>query len=390
MSYYISSNNNRFYCGLESAYGVAPTPTSTNRFSAVKLTARQELDLAPRRDKTGSRTFAGTPTGARKKTSFAIKSYMSTWIPGSPQPGYGPLVLAALGSSLQSTGGNLVANVINNTQVAFSSPHGLNVNQATSFNGEIRFVANVVDSTNIVLNAPFSITPTSGAQLLPTITYYPTAALPSVSIFDYWSPSTALQRVLVGAAIDNMSVIVNSDYHEFHFEGFAKDVVDSSSFSSGQGGMNAFPPEPAIADFDLNVVPGNLGQAWIGSTAQQFQTVTSASVHISNNLDTRVREFGSSVPLAICPGARTVTLDLALFEKDDTATASLYQSARLRTPISIMLQLGQTQGQLFGIYLKSVIPELPEFDDSETRLQWKFGKSRAQGTVDDEIAVAFA
>ena len=55
-----------------------------------------------------------------------------------------------------------------------------------------------------------------------------------------------------------------------------------------------------------------------------------------------------------------------------------------------MLQLGQSTGQLLGIYLKSVVPELPEFDDSENRLQWRFNKSQAQGTTDDEIAVAFA
>ncbi len=54
-----------------------------------------------------------------------------------------------------------------------------------------------------------------------------------------------------------------------------------------------------------------------------------------------------------------------------------------------MFQLGQDAGQLFGLYLKSVIPEVPEFDDSETRLQWRFRGCRAQGTVDDEMVVAF-
>ena len=94
--------------------------------------------------------------------------------------------------------------------------------------------------------------------------------------------------------------------------------------------------------------------------------------------------------MAVAPGSRSVYLDLSLFEKDDVATASLYQAARQRSPISVMIQLGQAQGQLFGVYLKSVVPEMPQFDDSETRLQWRFQKSQAQGTCDDEIAVAFA
>jgi hypothetical protein len=54
-----------------------------------------------------------------------------------------------------------------------------------------------------------------------------------------------------------------------------------------------------------------------------------------------------------------------------------------------MFQLGEQEGQLLGVYLKSVVPEVPEFDDSEPRLQWHFRDSRAQGTVDDEIALAF-
>jgi hypothetical protein len=55
-----------------------------------------------------------------------------------------------------------------------------------------------------------------------------------------------------------------------------------------------------------------------------------------------------------------------------------------------MVQLGEQAGQLFGAYMSAMIPEVPEFDDSETRLQWKFTNSRAQGSVDDELYIAFA
>jgi hypothetical protein len=36
-----------------------------------------------------------------------------------------------------------------------------------------------------------------------------------------------------------------------------------------------------------------------------------------------------------------------------------------------------------------VVPEVPEFDDGENRLQWKFSGSQAQGIGNDEICVAF-
>ena len=36
----------------------------------------------------------------------------------------------------------------------------------------------------------------------------------------------------------------------------------------------------------------------------------------------------------------------------------------------------------------SVVPVVPEFDDSDNRLQWKFQGSKAQGTANNEIVVA--
>ncbi len=390
MPSYISSNANRLYCGLETAFGQAPVVTAASRISTVKLTTAQETDLATRKDKTGSRTFGGNPAGGRLKTSFELKTYMNSWAGGASGPSNGPLFEAALGATpLISTGG-VVAASTTGTQIGFSSAHGLIANQAVSSNGEMRFVAAILDASNIIVNAPFTHPLTAGAQLAATITYLPATQLPSVSIFDYWSPSTAVQRALVGAAVDKMSITLNGDYHEFEFSGSAKDILDSSSFTGGQGALTAFPTEPSLGNFDLSVVPGNLGQVWLGASPQQFLTITEASLQLANQLDTRSKEFGASTPLAVSPGVRKVLLNFSLFEKDDVATAQLYQAARQRSPVSVMLQLGVSTGQLLGIYMKSVVPEVPSFNDTDSRLQWKFEKSRAQGTSDDEIAVAFA
>jgi hypothetical protein len=55
-----------------------------------------------------------------------------------------------------------------------------------------------------------------------------------------------------------------------------------------------------------------------------------------------------------------------------------------------MLQLGEQTNQLVGVYLPAMVPDVPEFDDSETRLQWKFQNDRAQGTADNELYISFA
>jgi hypothetical protein len=210
-----------------------------------------------------------------------------------------------------------------------------------------------------------------------------------VSIFDYWDPSTAVQRILDGAGMNTMTVKVNGDFQEFDFAGPAMDLIDSASFMSGEGGLTAYPAEPTVAGFDYTVVPGYLGEIWMGVTPTQFFTVTSAELTLDNDIELRAREFGSEFARCIAAGQRSVKLNFELFELVDAQTPALYQAARSRSPIAVMLQLGEQTTQLFGAYMPAMVPEVPEFDDSETRLQWKFTNDRAQGTVDDELYIAF-
>jgi hypothetical protein len=58
-----------------------------------------------------------------------------------------------------------------------------------SCNGEIRFVTAIVSTTAVQVNAPFSSAPGAGAEISPSISYFPATELPSVSLFDYWDPS---------------------------------------------------------------------------------------------------------------------------------------------------------------------------------------------------------
>ena len=386
---YVFSNANRFYTALEASYGRVPDVAAQNRIPAVKLQIRQQVETAQRRDKTGSRTFAGLPAGLRRQTTFDLKTYMTSWPQAAAAPAYGPLFQAGLGGTpLVSSGGTTAAGSTQ-TMVAFGGPHGLAVGQAVSYGGEIRFVSAIVNSTTVQLNAPLSAAPAAGNPLGPTVTYTAAATLPSASIFDYWSPDTAVQRVLCGAAVNKLSIKVNGDYHEFGFSGPAQTVIDSSSFSGGIGELQSFPAEPEIGAFDYSIIPGHLGQAWLGNAPDRFFTLTSAVVELDNGIDLRSREFGSSLARATVPGPRSVSAAIDLFAMDDDTSRNLYQAAVQQSPISVMFQLGEQAGQLLGVYLQSVVPDVPEFDDGETRLQWRFREARAQGTSDDEIAVAF-
>ena len=398
MSSYISSNANRFYTALESAYGSVAAVTSNNRIPALKLAVEQQLEVTTRKDKTGSRTFPGLPSGGRLNTSFELRTFLTSWqqaaassgpSPETTGPAYGPLFQAALGGTPLAFAGGTVASSTAAGSLVFQAAHGLAAGQAVSCGGEIRFVAAIVNTTAVQLNAPFAALPAAGAAVAPTVTYVPASELPSVSVYDYWSPSTAAQRLLSGAAIDQMDILLNGDYQEFRFSGMAQDLLDKASFASGQGSLPAFPAEPALGAFDYSIVPGNMGEAWLGASPTQFFTITGGTVTLKNALAARSKEFGTNLPQAIAPGSRTVTAAFELYGMDDPATLALYQAARQQSPISVMFQLGQAQGLVMGVNLNSVIPEVPEFDDGQNRMQWKFRGSRAQGTVDDEITVAF-
>ena len=389
MACYISSNQNRFYATLESNFGAVVTATADNRIPAIRLGIQHETTQGPRRDKTGSRTRGGIPTGARTRTQYQLGTYMTNWGNINAEPSYGPLIRGALGAAPLLDTGKTVSSVSGNN-LTFGAAHGFAAGQAVSFGGEIRFVAAVINANTVELNARFSLTPTGGSQLNPTITYRPATQLPSVSIYDYWSPSTAVQRVLSGAGVDRMKIKVNADYHEFEFAGDARDLIDSASFASGMASLSAFPPEPTGLGLDYNIIPGHIGQVWIGAAPSQFFTLTEAEIEIKNNVDMRKREFGYAGPTCIAAGEREVGIKFRLYEKDDAATIGLYQAAKNRTPISIMIQLGQSAGQLCGVYLPGVVPEVPEFDDRQPRLEWNFSLSSAQGSTDDEIQIAFA
>jgi hypothetical protein len=385
----VLSSQNRFYVETEGAYGQVPAVGSGDRIAAVRLRVRQRLETPVRRDKTGGRTFTGFLPGRRRETEFELLTYLVNNPNPAVAPAIGAMVQASLGAPpLVYPGGSAGAGSGVN-QIQFSGSHGLAVRQAFGFNGEIRFVRSVDSTSSVTVNAPFATAPTAGAALTPAVTYLPAEAPPSASIFDYWDPGPAVDRIVNGAAVDRFRVRLNGDFHELEFLGQAQDVLDNVTFTPGQGGLGTFPAEPPVSGGSEPPVTGHLGQAWLGYPVSKFVALTGALVEVRNDLEVRNREFGSNTPLCAAPGVRRVVADIELFEKDDEATRGLYAAGRNESPIQVMFQLGNATGQMMGVYLPQVTPQLPEFDDSERLLRWAFREAIASGVANDEIAVAF-
>src|SRR5580700_9038898 len=165
MSCYISSNNERIYCALESSYGVIPVIAGANRIPALHLKTKQVPEQTSRKDKTGSRTFVGMPNSIRKTTTFEVDTLLTQWDITSAPPAYGPLFQCAMGGTPVIWAGGTVASVTGGTQIAFTSAHGLVSGQGVTFSGEIRFVTAIQNSTTLFINAPFNTTPVSGSAM---------------------------------------------------------------------------------------------------------------------------------------------------------------------------------------------------------------------------------
>src|SRR5437588_5959733 len=115
---YISSNDNRFYVSLETAYGEAAAVVAQNRVSAVKLSTKHRPEKIERKDKTGTRTFLGDPSPLRSTTSFALRTYMTGWSDQSRQPAHGPLFEGCLGSPVMLSNGGTITSA-NSASVTF-------------------------------------------------------------------------------------------------------------------------------------------------------------------------------------------------------------------------------------------------------------------------------
>jgi hypothetical protein len=228
MSCYISSSANKFYTALESEFGKVPDVSSECRIPGVSLRLQQTPDIRNRRDKTGSRTFLGLPSELRFETRYELRSYLSALPEGATAPAYGPLFHAALGATPSVFSGGTVA-AATATTIRFLQPHGLSVGNAITHDGELRFVASVTNENEIGLNAPLTTVPPAGGEIGSCVSYAPDTTLPSVSLFDFWSPDTSIQRVLRGACVDKLRMTVNGDYHEFTASGFAASTVDNSA-----------------------------------------------------------------------------------------------------------------------------------------------------------------
>lgn len=387
MSCYISTRSSRYYAAKETTFGQAAPVTAAHRFSGLRFHVLQKWEEPQRRDKTGTRTRGGIAGRPRKRTAFEVSTYLYARESGEMRPRCGALIESAMGGAPRVHGGGLPVAQAQGTTVVFQTGHGLQPGDAISLGGNLRFVTACPDGTTAWLSAPVgapAVAATGGA-----VSYGLSLSLPSVSLYEYWPPEAAVQRVLNGSVVDEMSVELNGDFHELTFRGVAAGLIDNRTFEPEQGGLASFPAEPPVQPLAELPVPGHLGQAWVGAGPWALETVAEARIRIRNHVELRWRDFGLTEAKCAAPGDRAVTIDLEIYGNASEACEAIYASARRREPIPFMVQMGSIPGGMCSIYVPNFIPTPPEFLDGEERLRWRLRGATAEGTREDEVYVAF-
>jgi len=129
------------------------------------------------------------------------------------------MVQAALGGAAPVTVAQTATVNGNGAETGFSGAAQPGGGQRGDGGGEMRIVASVPSATSVELSAPLTGVVSGSAQVMPAAAYMPTQVLPSVSLFDFWDPSSTVQRIVRGAGVDEMDIVVDGTEHKLVFRG---------------------------------------------------------------------------------------------------------------------------------------------------------------------------
>ncbi len=383
---YIGTHSNRIYLKSEIDHPGTNDMTASQVAPVTSLRVANKRKQLIRRDKTGFRSETPVLGPQRELVELSMLSYGTGWDGGAGKTAISPILESGMAAAT-NLGGSHSVSTVNGAQLSFAADANLSVGNALSFGSEMRFVAAVSGPRDITLNAAFNAVPTAGSVVVGCANLAAGDSVRTMALLDTWTPAQSVQRFLTGVTADQLSININNDFLEVGMRGYAQNMLDSVS---GNGGVGFVFPSPPTGQGQTLAAPiaGHLGQAIVGSEGISICTLTEAKITVDNGIDPRTEEFGCYGTKAYTLGRRRVSLDMTVFERNDTLSQTLYSNAANNIPTPVMLQIGNQPGSMFAIYLPAVLFAIPEFEDTESRLLWRFRSGLAFGAENDEIYLA--
>lgn len=386
---YISTFSNSFYLRSDTNAGEPLQLEDARRAPIESLQIEVKRKQLFRSDKSGHRSRSAVLGPQRENIDLSLLANVNGWSDRSRDPLLAPLFASAVAAPGKAGGNLTVASVAGSSISVLGNPN-IWVGMALGFADELRFVRSVIDASTFELNGSFSAPLQAGSVLLGCSTFAPGASAETFELFEFWSPSAAVQRAVSAACANRTTFEINSDFVTMRVEGFAKTLTDSVTNLLAAIDFPVLANATLQSESSLNPIAGHLGQAVFGSGGKRICTIVQGKVKIDNGIQSRSDEFGCFGTKSFTLGRRSVEVDLNLYQRNDEISHELFSSAVRNEPVSLMLQLGSGQGNMMGIYLPAVLMPVPSFVDSESRVMWKFSGAQGVGSQDDEVFLALA
>ena len=219
-----------------------------------------------------------------------------------------------------------------------------------------------------------------------SVTYALADAHPSLSIYNYRSPSTMTQKVAFGAIVQSMRCSFGDDVPTMDFSGQARWVLDSLQMvdllngATGKGGLTGatFPSEPASPVTNGDMAIGFTGVITIDSNTYSSLRAGSIAMDMARELPQNI--FNSYFPGGPAADLRSIGLDFRLDDEDDSDLNSLKLKAINGTHVDIIFQIGTVAGNIWTWNLNNCILGAPDDDDSERKWGVGWGSGQAFST----------
>lgn len=394
----VFSRNERFFLEVEAAYGIINNTAGTadvaaaDAVRAIQFTMGRETDALVRRDKTGSRTLTQGIAG-RKVGSFSTDmSLVTSGVPGTV-PDADPLFQSLFGAAAASPSGTATITAITAATpavVTTSAAHGLvdfDVIEITGANADAAI--NNVWAVNQLSSTTFELIGSSNATVGTTGTVdkaaskYSPVDTPLIS-FSAWSfrqPATAVQRAVFGCVVTEATFNLGQDIAEFQTSGPAKWFLDQKNFANAtldeKGGLTAFPVEPSSPVTAGGAIAGFKGRAVLNNG--DITRIRTAQIRYGTGLDLPRDTFGNSYVDDPEADERDVQFSFNMYEDDSAGQAALEQAAIDKSTIDVVLNVGDTPGNIYVFVLRNIQLASPARDDSQRAFVQNYPDSRAFG-----------
>jgi hypothetical protein len=220
---------------------------------------------------------------------------------------------------------------------------------------------------------------------------------PSLTIWDYWTPTNATQKVSIGSVVNQLSIDATGQDPIIELSGPSLWVLTTDEFPDADaialGGLSSFPANPSAPVTNGNMVSLQDGSATLdGDVLTEIRSFRlNAAFNREIPQDTK---FSGKYGGAPAQDRRDVTFDLNVYDKaGDADFTSLKNKAIRKIAVDVVLVMGIAASHTVTITLKNVLLGTPTTDDGQRRKAINFAGCRAHassGTAKDELKIKWS